>query len=154
MTHTMPDLFRIDVAGGAISPARTELRARTHLVATDEPPERGGTDLSASPLETMLSAFLGCTNVITHFVAGKMGVRIEGLEMSLTGHFDTRGVFSKAEVRVPFPVIELRVELDTDADEATLARLRETVAQKCPVSVILREAGCEIRETWVNRVSA
>ncbi len=49
MTHTMPDLFKIHVAGGAISPARTELRARNHIVTTDEPPERGGTDLSASP---------------------------------------------------------------------------------------------------------
>lgn len=33
------------------------------------------------------------------------------------------------------------------------ARLHKTVAQKCPVSVILREAGCEIRETWANQVS-
>ena len=100
----------------------------------------------------MLSAFLGCTNVITHFVAGKMGVRIDGLAMTLSGHLDTRGVFSRAEVRVPFPVIELRVDLDTDADEATLRQLREAVAEKCPGSVLLREAGCELRETWVNRV--
>ncbi len=102
----------------------------------------------------MLSAFLGCTDVITHFVAGKMAVRIDGLAMTLTGLFNTRGVFSKVEVRVPFPVIDLWVDLDTDADEATLRRLREAVAEKCPVSVLLREAGCELRETWVNRVSA
>lgn len=150
MAVSMPDLFKISVEGQAITPARTELRARSHLVATDEPKERGGTDLSATPLETMLSAFLGCTNVITQFVAGQSGIKISNMDMALEGHFDTRGVFGKAEVRQPFPKIILKVKLESNANSEQLRKLKKDVAEKCPVSVILREAGCEIEEEWTN----
>lgn len=144
----MPDLFKIHVEGGSVSAARTVLTARGHSVATDEPTERGGTNLSATPLETMLSSFLGCTNVITNYVAGLMGITIRHMDMRLTGHFDTRGVFGKAEVRIPFPTVELEVVLDTDADDSAIETLRKTVAEKCPVSVVLREAGTNFEETW------
>lgn len=154
MAHSMPDLFAIHLEGKAINPARTEMQARQHLVTTDEPKERGGKDQAATPLETMLSAFLGCTNVITHFVAGTMGIKIHKLEMSLVGQFDTRGVFGKAEVRVPFPDIALSIDLESNADDAKIENLRNAVAEKCPVSVILRQAGCRISESWVNTQKA
>ncbi|MGQ7846608.1 OsmC family protein [Granulosicoccus sp. 3-233] len=149
MTVSMPDLFRIDVTAAAVTAARTDMLARGHVVITDEPKERGGTDLHATPLETLLSAFLGCTNVITHFVAGQMGVKLRDLKMSVSADFDTRGVFGRADVTVPFPDVRLRVELDTDASEEAVQRLRELVGRKCPVSVILRQAGCRIEEQWV-----
>lgn len=150
MSYTMPDLFQITVKGEAVSKARTELHMRTHSVSTDEPKERGGTDLSATPLETMLSAYLGCTNVITQFVATKMGIKISSLDMSLVGHFDTRGVYNKADVTIPFPLIEMRVQLESDANPEQLASLKQDVARKCPVAVILREAGCKIEDKWTN----
>lgn len=118
-------------------------------MATDEPGERGGTNLSATPLETLLSSFLGCTTVITHCVAGLMGIEVRKMDMKLVDDFDTRGVFGKAEVRVPVPDIKMHIILDTDADAEAIERLRQSVAETCPVSVILREAGCRIDDTWV-----
>ncbi|WP_165929248.1 OsmC family protein [Shimia isoporae] len=147
----MPDLFKIDVAGHAVSHARSEMVARGKVIATDEPPERGGTDLYATPLETMLSSFLGCTNVIANFVAGSMKMDVRDMQFDVCGHFDTRGVFGKAEIGTPFPVIELRVVLDTDANDEQIAKLAKTVGEKCPVSVLLRRAGCEIQENWVRK---
>lgn len=114
MAHVMPDLFEIDVKGHAVTHARTEMVARGKVVTTDEPPERGGTDLFATPLETMLSSFLGCTNVIANYVAGLLKIDLRGMELDICGHFDTRGVFGKAKIESPFPVIELRVVLDTE----------------------------------------
>ncbi len=151
MAHVMPDLFKIDVKGHSVTSARTEMVARHNLVATDEPPERGGTDLYASPLETMLSSFLGCTNVIANYCAGLLRMKVRDMQFDLTGHFDTRGVFGKAEIGTPFPVIELKVVLDTDASDEDIEKLRGLVAEKCPVSVILRRAGCDIQETWVRK---
>ncbi|MBT0959419.1 OsmC family protein [Alphaproteobacteria bacterium KMM 3653] len=151
MAHVMPDLFKIDVSGHAVSHARTEMVARGKVVTTDEPPERGGTDLFATPLETMLSSFLGCTNVIANYVAGVLKMDLRGMEFEMCGHFDTRGVFGKAEIGTPFPVIELKVILDTEADDAQIAKLAKIVGEKCPVSVLLRRAGCEIQETWVRK---
>ncbi|GLQ36169.1 hypothetical protein GCM10007939_24530 [Amylibacter marinus] len=151
MAHVMPDLFKIDVTGHAVSDARTEMVARGKVVTTDEPIERGGTDLFATPLETMLSSLLGCTNVIANYVAGLLKMDVRGMEFDVCGHFDTRGVFGKAEIGTPFPVIELTVTLDTNADDAQIAKLAEIVGQKCPVSVLLRRAGCEIQENWVRK---
>ncbi|QUJ78236.1 OsmC family protein [Sulfitobacter albidus] len=151
MAHVMPDLFKIDVKAHAITHARTEMVARGKVVATDEPPERGGTNLFATPLETMLSSFLGCTNVIANYVAGLLKIELRGMEMDICGHFDTRGVFGKADIASPFPVIELRVVLDTDASDEKIAELQRLTGEKCPVSVLLRRAGCEIQESWMRK---
>ncbi|GAA6209150.1 hypothetical protein NBRC116601_24430 [Cognatishimia sp. WU-CL00825] len=152
MAHVMPDLFKIDVKGHTVTHARTEMVARGKVITTDEPPERGGTDLFATPLETMLSSFLGCTNVIANYVAGLLKMKIRNMDFDVSGHFDTRGVFGKAEIGTPFPVIELTVRLDTDASDAKIAELARITGEKCPVSVLLRRAGCEIQESWVRHV--
>ncbi|MFY0597825.1 MAG: OsmC family protein [Cognatishimia sp.] len=151
MAHVMPDLFKIDVKGRALSHARTEMVARGKVVTTDEPPERGGTDLFATPLETMLSSFLGCTNVIGNYVAGLLKMDVRSMDFEVCGHFDTRGVFGKAEIESPFPVIELKVILDTDASDEDIAKLQRITGEKCPVSILLRRAGCEIQESWVRK---
>ncbi|WP_368185904.1 OsmC family protein [Aestuariibius sp. HNIBRBA575] len=151
MAHVMPDLFKIDVKGHALTHARTEMVARGKVVTTDEPAERGGTDLFATPLETMLSSFLGCTNVIANYVAGLLKIDLRGMEFEICGHFDTRGVFGKADIETPFPVIELKVILDTDASDEKIAQLQQITGEKCPVSVLLRRAGCDIQESWVRK---
>lgn len=148
MSNSRPGLFRIRVAGDGVSAARADLTARHHRITVDEPAERGGTDVAATPLETMLAAFLSCTNVIAHVVAGDMGLKIDGMKLEAVGEFDNRGVFAKADVSVPFPRILLEVGLDTDATPDQIEALREAVARRCPVSVILRQAGTRIEERW------
>lgn len=151
MTISMPDVFKISVKGAAQTAARTEIKARSHIILVDEPKSRHGTDLAATPLETLLSSFLACTNVITNIVAAERGIEINGMEMSLTAHFDTRGVFDKAEVTVPFPRIEMAVVVDTRANKEDVEALGNAVARRCPVSVVLRQAGTRIEDTWSVR---
>lgn len=150
MATTMPDIFKISVDASAVSAAKTELKARHHRIVVDEPRERGGTDTAATPLETLLSSYLACTNVIANFIARQKNIELEGLDMSLVCDFDTRGVFEKADVRVPFPNISVEIRAETSATDAQLALLSEEVARRCPVSVILREAGCQIDDKWVR----
>ena len=101
MAYTMPDIFKISVKADCPSHARTDISARQHTVVIDEPPQRAGTDLGPSPLETLLGAYLGCTNVIANVLAEEMGFEIISLSLRLTGHFDTRGVFGTADVTLP-----------------------------------------------------
>ena len=49
---------------------------------------------------------------------------------------------------VPFPTIELNVKVTTSGTEEDMARLREDMNLRCPMSVILRQAGSKIIETW------
>lgn len=51
-------------------------------------------------------------------------------------------------MRVPFPRIDLFVTLVTEAGESEIGRLRSALAERCPVSVILRGAGSAIVEQW------
>lgn len=145
---TMPEVFKISVAAKCPSHAQTRASARKHTLVIDEPPSRQGTDEGPTPLETMLSSFLGCTNVVANMIADEMGIPIQILELSVSGHFDTRGVFGKAEVPVPFPTIELSVKLRSDAEPAQIEALKGSLAKRCPVSVILRGSGCNVVEKW------
>ena len=144
----MPPLFRIRVSGAGETPARTALQAGKHRILIDEPAARGGTDQAASPLETLLSAYLGCTNVIAHIVADDMGLALGALRFRLEAELDTRGIFGKAEVTAPFPRIHLKVEAETAEREDRIADLRAQLARRCPVAVILREDGVELVEDW------
>lgn len=150
-SFTMPETFKIPLDAACPSHARTDVTARSHTFTIDEPPARNGTDLGPSPLETMLSSYLGCTNVIANMIAEEMSITIRNMRLSLAGYFDTRGVFNKADVTVPFPRITLKVDLDTDADDEQLKDLKVALARRCPVSVILRQAGCDIEEQWNAR---
>lgn len=147
-SFTMPEHFPIRVSASCPTHARTEAKARQHRFIIDEPPSRNGTDLGPSPLETMLCSYLACTNVVANMIAQESAIRIESMELELVGHFDTRGVFGKAQIAVPFPRLELKVELVADADESQIEVLRTALAKRCPVSMILRQAGCVIEEQW------
>ena len=147
-SYTMPDLFKITVSAACPTQARTEVSARKHTVTIDEPPARQGTDLGPSPLETLLASFLGCTNVIANMIAAEMGIKIDKMTLRATAHFDTRGVFGRAKVTVPFRRVDLFAQLVTNASAAEIERLRHELAARCPVSVILRQAGAEIVEEW------
>lgn len=147
-SFSMPETFRIPVSAECPTHARTEVMARQHKFTIDEPPARKGTDLGPSPLETLLSSYLGCTNVVANMIAEDMGIDIQDMSLSVEGYFDTRGVFNKAEVTVPFPRIVLKVKLVTESSDDDVEELRTALAKRCPVSVILRQAGCSIEEHW------
>ncbi|MEM1267735.1 MAG: OsmC family protein [Pseudomonadota bacterium] len=126
----------------------TEVRTRGHSFIIDEPPERHGTDVGPTPLETMLGAFMSCTHVIAARIAHERGVTLEFDKMSCLGRLDHRGIDREADVPVPFPTIELDIAARTDMDPATIEDFKEELEQRCPMSVILRQAGTEITQTW------
>ena len=55
--------------GVSTSHSRTDISVRDVSVTTDEPLARGGTNVAASPTETMISALIGCTNNVTIRIA-------------------------------------------------------------------------------------
>ncbi len=127
---------------------RSDISIRDLVVMIDEPVERGGTNLGPSPTETTLASLIGCTNVIGHKCADKLGLDIGHLHITVVCDFDRRGVTLAEEIAVPFERIELTVEADGNVSNADLARLSAEVMKYCPVSKLFRQAGTEIVETW------
>ncbi len=119
----------------------------------DEPRERGGTNLGPSPTETAMAALIGCTNVIGHKVADRLGIDIGHMKISSACEFDRRGVMLQEEVDLPFRRIHLRIEVDGDVTQSDLQRVSEGLGRHCAVSKLFRMAGTEIEEEWVVKGS-
>jgi uncharacterized OsmC-like protein len=97
-------------------------------------PATGGDGSDACSGDMLLQALLACAGVTMRSVATAMGVDIVGAELHATGMFDARGTLGISR-DVPIGVQEVCIvaELQTDADEATLAKLAELTERYCVV---------------------
>ncbi|MEM9222572.1 MAG: OsmC family protein [Pseudomonadota bacterium] len=130
------------------SHSRTDISIRDVASVIDEPVERGGTNEGLSPTETAVSALIGCTNVIGHKCANKLGVSMGHLTITATYEFDRRGTLLMEEVETPFKVINLEIAADGDCSEADLERVAAEVRKYCPLAKLFVHAGTVINETW------
>jgi uncharacterized OsmC-like protein len=97
-------------------------------------PATGGDGSDACSGDMLLQAVLACAGVTMRSVATAMGIDIVDAELHATGMFDARGTLGVSR-DVPIGVQEISVvaELQTDADEATLAKLGELTERYCVV---------------------
>jgi uncharacterized OsmC-like protein len=134
--------------GRCTSHSRTDVTVRDRSVVIDEPLERSGTNQGLTPTETLMASLIGCTNVITHKVAHKNGVDIKSMKVRLEAEFDRRGVMLQEELERPFSSVTLHIDLETDADAASVERVKRELAMFCPVSKVFRAAGIALKEVW------
>jgi putative redox protein len=134
--------------GECLSHSRTDVTVRDLRMTLDEPVERGGTNQGFAPTETLMAALVGCTNVIAHKVAHRIGVRLSRMHVRLEADFDRRGTQLIEEVEVPFPAMRLHIEIGTDADDAAIEQLKRELAQFCPISKVIRASGTRLEEFW------
>ncbi|GAB5470829.1 MAG: hypothetical protein Kilf2KO_38590 [Rhodospirillales bacterium] len=138
--------YPIRIAATCPTATETRVSARGHDITIDEPPSNGGRDQGALPLEMLFAALAGCSNVIANKIAAEMGIRLEGLEIDVQGDLMLATIAGGGGN--PFPSIHLRIAGRSDATAEQKTQLAEALARRCPVSVLLRQAGCRIEETW------
>ncbi len=117
-------------ADGAIAVTR----ARSFEIKTDEPEALGGKDSAIDPMELVLGAIGSCLTIgwVTH--ANKRGVDFRHLRITVRAPFDLRGYLNVDDkVRPGFSAIEYEVEVDSDADAATLEEIRTASEAGSPV---------------------
>ena len=149
MATVKPKLVgRLKMHGDSLSHARTDITVRDVETTTDEPEERGGTNMGLSPVETLMAGLIGCTNVISHKIAEKNGVHFDAMAIDADITFDRRGTQLMEEVRVPFPEITLTINVTTAADDAAIETIKTDLEKYCPVGKVLRESGTVINEVW------
>lgn len=145
----LKDRYRGDPAAGRQTSTATA-RVRLDDVAADVPqwpgttlaglhPSTGGDGSQACSGDMLLEALAGCAGVTLRSVATAMGIPLRSATVHVTGHWDARGTLGvDREVPVGFTDIEVRVEVDGDADAAALARLVELTERYCVVAQTLR----------------
>ncbi len=141
-------MVKMRMEGVAMSHARTDVSVRGLTSVIDEPVERGGTNLGMSPTETLISALVACTNVISHKIARKNGIELNQMKIHAEVDFDRRGVTLADEVVVPFPAIAMTIDVATSADAAQMDQLRRELAMYCPLAKVIRASGTVLTEVW------
>ena len=139
---------KMQMQGSAASHSRTDITVRDLLSVIDEPLERGGSNLGLSPTETFVAALIGCTSVISHKIAHKNGVVLQDMQVRVEADFDRRGVTLAEDVAVPFPAMQLTVDVRTDASAEQMEQLRHELAMYCPISKVVRASGTVLTEVW------
>lgn len=130
--------------------ARTEIPIRDLQVIIDEPEERGGTNLGATPTEMALSALIACTNVIGHKNAKRLGIDLGEISIDANCQFDRRGVLMEEEIDIPFPSITLTVNCDTPASQEELDLVGSETAKYCAIAKLFEGAGTDLTVNWVK----
>jgi len=141
-------MVKMRMEADAVSHSRTDVSVRGLTNVIDEPVERGGTNLGMSPTETLIASLLGCTNVIGHKVAHRMGIEIASMKIRVEVDFDRRGVTLAEDVAVPFPALTMTIDVTTPASAAQIDQLRRELAMYCPISKVMRAAGTTLTEVW------
>lgn len=135
-TATKSTALTTTLQGSLVRGTATEvaITARQFDFTIDEPAGLGGTDKGANPVEHLLAALASCTVISYQVWAEKLGLRLDGVDVDLTGDLDIAGFFGTEEgVRPGFQTIDLGVRLSGPESEADYRRLEEAVATHCPV---------------------
>ena len=141
-------LVTLQMQGRAASHSRTDITVRDVHTTIDEPLERGGTNLGPSPTETFVAALVGCTNVISHKIAHKLGIELKQMMVTAEASFDRRGVTLAEDIAVPFPTITLTMHVVSDATSEQLDQLKRELAMYCPIAKLVRASGTVLNEVW------
>jgi uncharacterized OsmC-like protein len=128
--------------------AKTVSRVRDFEIITDE---KTGTNIGPSPLETVLSALVGCEGVIINRCAKAMNFSYSGVDFECDGWVDARGSRGVVGVRPHFERVTLKIIIQTDEPEDRLAKLRKNVEMRCPVMNLLKDADVTMDVTWETR---
>ena len=122
------------VRGDLVGPTEVDLQARGHVVKVDEPPTLGGEDRAANPVEHALIALASCQAITYRFWAAKLGIALEGLEVSAAGDLDVRGFFGFDDaVRPGFTAVRLEVTPTGPESAERYQQLADAVDEHCPV---------------------
>jgi uncharacterized OsmC-like protein len=103
-------------------------------IVVDEPPELGGQDKGANPVELLLVSLGACQEIMYSAMASMMGIRLDEVKVNLKGSLDLKGLFGMDPAIPPgYQKITYETTLKSPASEEELRKLVEAVESHCPV---------------------
>ncbi len=103
---------------------KTFTRAQSFKVEADEPPQRLGNNLGASPSEYALSALSSCMATTLAFQGAAEGKKIESIEADYEGDVDMQGFLHlDPTVRTGFKEINVNLKVKGDVSKEEVERL-------------------------------
>jgi uncharacterized OsmC-like protein len=114
-------------------------RAKTHVIAGDEPPVLLGSDTAPNAVEAVLHALAACISVGYAYNAAARGITIQSLRVDAEGELDLHAFLGLSEKTRPgFERITLTATVKANASRETLEELCDYVQKTSPVLDIVR----------------
>lgn len=136
----MSDLnFKIE--GNAQNATQLNVDARQFSIVVDEPPQLGGNDQGANPVEYLLASYAGCINVVAHLTARELGINVKSLRIAVNGNLNPAKFLGQSDAeRAGFKNIEVEFDADTDASAELNEKWIRQIKQRCPINDNLANA--------------
>ena len=144
-----PSIVKVKYVAACLSDTRTDTSVAGHVIVTDEPEVRGGTNVAAAPVQIYLSSLLGCMNVFAHKCADKLGVEITSMDFEMEAEVDRRGMMMVEAIAVPIPTVSITAHVKTNATDDQWEEVTACISQSCPIAVAIRASGTKIHENWI-----
>jgi Predicted redox protein, regulator of disulfide bond formation len=108
--------IKFSISAKSESATRVAVKARNFTMYVDEPPQLGGDDRGANPVEYVLAALAGCLNVVGNLVAKEMDVKLQDLLIEIEGTLNPAKFQGKSsEERAGYKQINVKMKVKTDA---------------------------------------
>lgn len=120
-------------------------------LVVDEPPVMGGTNQGPNPVELVLAALGTCQEIMYVAFAALMGIRLDGVEVSLRGQMDLKGMFAVDDAAPPgLERVEYETRLSSPEPPERVRALVEMVGRHCPVLDVLTRPVPVSGKVWLN----
>ena len=142
LLRNRPDKCRVETTASShlVEGFRSHVKTREFNLVLDQPENMGSTDLGPRPSEMLLAALAACHEVTYRLYADAMDIDLQDIAVSVTGVSDARGFFDvDDDVDSGFSEVFGEIDIDSDASDADIERLRQMVNRHCPVLDDLRK---------------
>jgi uncharacterized OsmC-like protein len=113
---------------------RVELRAGAFEFAADEPVSVGGTGTAPNPVQMALAALGSCQAITYRYWAEELGLRLDGVTVTVEADFDTGAFFGFPGAGAPAPSgVRCSVALEGPEPVGRYRELAAAVDEHCPV---------------------
>ena len=137
-----PEKCRVEVHAQSrlVEAFRSHARTRDFDVIVDQPENMDSTNQGPRPSELLLAALAACHEVTYRLYADAMDIDLKNVAVSVTGVSDARGFFNVEEgIAAGFSEVYGEINIESDASDEDIERLRQMVNLHCPVLDDLRK---------------
>ena len=137
-----PEKCRVEVHADSrlVEAFLSHARTRDFDVIVDQPENMGSTNQGPRPSELLLAALAACHEVTYRLYADAMDIDLKSVAVSVTGVSDARGFFNVEEgIAAGFSEVYGEINIESDASDEDIERLRQMVNLHCPVLDDLRK---------------
>lgn len=128
-------LLTFSISGQSENDTKFVAQARQFQIIVDEPPELGGADEAANPVEYLLASYAGCLNVVGHLVAKERGLELGGLSIDIEGELDPGNFLGLSQHdRAGYQALTVRLRPHNQLPKRELDAWLREVTSRCPVS--------------------